>query len=163
MICLDTNVLIWAAQTEDLSADALLVERARRYLDHLEFIRSPVGIPAPVLAEYLVKLQNMECLDAHIAALFERFQILPMSAQAAVIAGRLMSHKADLQSVQKNAGHPRQAVRVDAMVVAIAAAEGATLISHDPGIRQLATLADVPWREVPEIYSQSEIFPASEP
>jgi len=148
-----------AAQTEEVSAEPALVERTRRYLEHLESTGSPVGIPAPVLAEYLVKLQGMECLEAHITVLFERFQILPMSTHAALIAGRLMSHKAELQAIQKNAGHPRQAVRVDAMVAAIAAAEGATLISHDPGLRKLADLASVSCREVPESFSQGEIFP----
>lgn len=109
--------------------------------------RSYVGVPAPALAEFLVKT---DAATAAVLMAFERkaaLRVLPFDRKAAVQCALL--DRAALATGKKrgsaNASAPWQKIKVDRQVVAIALANNASLIvAQDGDIPSIAADAGVP-------------------
>lgn len=160
MICFDTNVLIWSVQASGPPAMADLRIRARRYLEHLDRERTTVLVPAPALSEYLAWFHPQD--HATQMRVFEKgFRMGPFDTQAAALAARILHQREALRQVRDQHQITRQLVRVDVIIVAIAAAQGVTaIVSHDAHIRALVQLGGFPIQvhEIPEMPQQTTLF-----
>lgn len=162
MICLDTNVLIWAVQDPPPPGAEALAARTRRYLAAMHQQGERIALPVIVMAEYLAFFEEQPRRQQE-RIIERRFEILSLTPQAGQIAARILSQRAALLAAQHQTGHPRQAIRVDAFMVAIAAANQATLVSHDAGVLALGGLVAVPVIQVPVIQEQGDLFNLSPP
>ncbi len=148
MVVFDTNMLI-SLVAADTSDD----DRARlnSLIRALGAAKSYVGIPAPVLAEFLVDAKQA---TSEVFATLRRkssIRILPFDEKAAVEAA-LIARVARNAGPRKSA-KTRQQIKVDRQIVAIAKACGAEHIySDDKDLRaeartyglQASALADIP-------------------
>lgn len=127
MVIFDTNVLIaltsGRASKDDIARiNELIAETGRKH--------SYVGIPAPVLGEYLAHTEG--ATSAVLAALDNKKNVrtLPFDKKAAVQCAE-MYRKASGKKRGKAAGDPYQKVKVDRQIVAIAVTNGAQLLVSD--------------------------------
>lgn len=118
MIIWDTNVLALyfgkrLSPDDQLRVDGLVQEMRNR--------REPIGMPAPVFAEFLTGLSSTE--KHHAFAVFgtAAFKFLPYDKKAAVETSMLAGKKI-------SSARPRQAVKVDRQIIAIAKSSGARMI-----------------------------------
>jgi predicted nucleic acid-binding protein len=134
MIVLDCGALIRLIRADDGSDDAA------RLHGLLEGGGVRIGIPAPVLAEYLVRANEASqgLLDAMTSTF--KVQILPFDARAAVVCANL--DRSALANGDKKGGNRRdswQQIKVDRQIVAIAVVHRAsTIVSEDRELVQLA-------------------------
>lgn len=151
MICLDTNMMIWAVQNAREHDGKPMAQRARRYLEFLHSQSKQVVLPAPAVAEYLVGIPELQ-RRGQLELLEKRFIVLAFDVATSLFAANLLSRHGELKQIQTECGIPRQLIRVDAMIVAIAARyQVEALISHDKGLRKLASMANVNAIEIPDI------------
>ena len=156
MICFDTHVLIWGVQEKGKAGQQHLVERAKRYIHHLDQQNERIMIPAPVVGEYLVGF-NGEAL-AKQKNLIQRYFFVPsLDFHAAAIQAEIEGDRDLLKRIQAGNGLDRQQLRVDSQIIAIALINKAKkIISHDPHMRELAN-GRIRVEEIPEIMEQMPI------
>lgn len=115
-------------------------------------------IPAPVLAEFLMKIPVEQHL-AIVRAFEKRFIVSPFDALAA-------SKFATIWQINGREYHPkgskhspgREELKVDCMIVAIAVANQASLIySEDPHVQKIAD-GFITVREIPQIPQQPNLI-----
>lgn len=108
-------------------------ERVSELIANLNASDEVIGIPAPVLAEILVRAGKQKGQFLTILNDRYRFQVLPFGARAAIEAGELISK---IRSETKGQTSDTWAkLKFDAQIVATAKAESATIIySDDRGI-----------------------------
>jgi predicted nucleic acid-binding protein len=158
MICFDTNMMIWSVQAIKPDQDGEKPAKARRYLEFLRSQKKRVALPAPVVTEYLVAFPETERL-AQLQLISQNFTVLAFDAATCLFAANLLARKAELQGVAQDCGVSRQLIKVDAMIVAIAARHQVELlISNDDKLRKLAALANVPVDDIPDIREQGSLF-----
>lgn len=117
MICLDTTPLIWGFQKEPpATADPGLVACMASYIRRLDQTKTRIMVPAPVLAEFLHGVDD----PAGIARLIQsRCFVAPFDEAAARQAARISrAHEAWLRDRRLQV--PKQAVKVDVMIIATA-------------------------------------------
>ena len=134
MIVFDTNALVkLASGAED---DDFL--RIRGVVIAAEKARDPIGIPAPAFAEFLV---DTDQATTEILAMFERkqaFRILPFDKRAAHECALLDRDALATRRKRSGLASPRQKVKVDRQIAAIARVHGADqIISNDGDIRAI--------------------------
>jgi len=121
LVVWDTNVLALYFGKRLTAEDELRVEGL---LQDMRKRREPIGIPAPVFAEFMAGITSTE--KANAVALFSStaFRFLPYDKKAAIETAMLIGRKV--------AGRPRQAVKVDRQIIAIAKANGArSILTND--------------------------------
>ena len=125
MIVFDTNALVKLAAGAEDDDDFL---RIRGVVASAEKARDPIGIPAPAFAEFLV---NTDQATTEILAMFERkqaFKILPFDKRAAYECAILDRDALVTRRRRSGPASPRQKVKVDRQIVAIARVHGADKI-----------------------------------
>lgn len=121
LVVWDTNVLALYFGKRLTAEDELRVEGL---LQGMRKNREPIGIPAPVFAEFMAGITSTEKINA--VALFSSaaFRFLPYDKKAAIETSMLTGRKVS--------GRPRQAVKVDRQIIAIAKANGArSILTND--------------------------------
>lgn len=127
MVVWDTNVLALyfgkkLSPDDQLRMDGLVAEMKRK--------REPIGIPAQVLAEYLVGVPVAERQQALSIFASTSFRFLPYDQKSALETIMLGQ-----QAIKRKAsGRPRQAVKVDCQIIAIAKSNRCRLLltnDHD--------------------------------
>lgn len=153
MICFDTHVLIWGVQGKAKTGQEPLVERARKYIRHLDQSNERVMIPAPVVGEYLVGINGNEL--ATQKELIQRYFFVPsLDFHAAAIQAEIEVDRDLIKRLQAQSGLDRQQLRVDSQIIAIALVNQAEkIISHDPHMRDLAGNR-IKVEEIPDIVEQ---------
>ncbi len=166
----DAQMVIWAfdervdARVEGPHGEVdQMRERVQRLLADLAQAQHQVIIPAPALAEFLVKVQPAEqgrllaILNRSAAIRVEPFDAPAASECARVIAGRLSRGPLGVD-------HPggRTAIKFDIQIVAIATVLGVEVIySSDKGVKTLAAeqgIRTVAVWELPTPEAQSSLF-----
>ena len=138
MICFDTHVLIWGVQGRAKAGQEHLIEKAKRYIRHLDQHNEQIMIPAPVVGEYLVHF-NGDDLAKQKDIIQRNFFVPSLDIHAAAIQAEIEGDKALRKRIQAEDGLDRQQLRVDSQIIAIALVNKAEkIISHDPHMRELA-------------------------
>jgi predicted nucleic acid-binding protein len=152
-ICFDTAPLIWAIRGESARGQESQIEKTRRYIEQLTRARKQLMISAPVLAEYLVGASATEFHELEI--LKRGFQTPVLDIASARLAADLQRGNA-VRAIQDDFGLPRQCIKIDALIIAIAITNKASkIITNDPHFSALAR-GMIPISSVPETGS-SEI------
>ncbi len=126
-ISIDSMILIWGIKREATQNRSDMIPRATAFFKQCRDDHERIIIPAPSLAEYLVKLPAEQ--RAKSIALFEKsFIIAPLDAKAAAIAADLQYDMDALKSLAKEYSISRQMIKADVYVLACSIAAGATAI-----------------------------------
>lgn len=126
MIALDTSALVWAVKGDGADDDTCRLR--------LEKIQSmgQIMIPAPAMAEYLHGIDSSK--HAESIVLVRGFAVLPpFDYRCALECARILRDRPAKRST------PRQAFKVDAMIVAVSIVHGAdTIVVKDADFRSIA-------------------------
>lgn len=122
MIALDTTALIWALQGKSIGEGKTLAR-----VEAIQALGGPLILPAPALAEFLVKTPKPE-RPLRIAELQEFLIIAPFDYHAS-------RHAADLLRPEDKKARTGtwQAFKVDVMIFAVASARRASHFIHADG------------------------------
>lgn len=129
-VALDTNILIHGVQMRTSPGEDWKTERAAALLARLEAKDVIAIIPAPVLAEYLVKLEARE-VSRSLKTIQMRFTVAPLDVAAAVMAARL--HKSALgdkeqTSLLDGGNVSKRHLKADVLITAIAKMQGCSAL-----------------------------------
>lgn len=131
MDLIDTSVLILGMQNlagQVVGADPVKSERAAEYLLNASEAENPPIIPALVVSEFFVKVAEAD-QAAVIRFMNSRFSIAPYDIGASMHSARLL--RENLAERERHGG--RVCAKVDAMIAAIALANGATrIVTYNP-------------------------------
>lgn len=156
IVAIDSQTLVWGVRKRDGTANQL--QRAKWLFQQLEAQKAQIVLPAIALAEYLGHIDQADHV-ATIAAISERFLIMPFDVRCTSLAAQLFN----AGNVGRPKGKPnsRKVLRADSLIVATAAMHGASIFySHDVGCRSLAShfskwqVRDLP--DTPETFFDSD-------
>lgn len=138
MICFDTAVLIWGVQGAARKGQEEMIQRTRSYIEYLTRENVQIIVPSPVVTEYLSGFEDDEQRDQQQRLLERHFVIPSFDHRAAVLAAELGLRGDDRKQIIAS-GVDRQALKVDAQIVAIGITQGAErIISPDPHLERIA-------------------------
>lgn len=155
MVCLDTHVIIWGIKEEASPGQENMVQRAKSYIKHQVNQGVDLIIPAPVVAEALIR-GEVDHLRT-IRTIIERsFFVAAFDSPAAFLAAELERSREVDELFQK--GHvPRSHIRIDTQIAAIAITQKAEMIiSHDPYMHTVAQNR-IQVIEIPDIPEQENL------
>jgi predicted nucleic acid-binding protein len=116
-------------------------ERVAHLAGTLDASNEPIGVPAPAMAEVLVRAGGGRAQLVSVLSERWRFQILPFDSRAAIEASELIA----LVKSNKEKWDTWAKVKFDIQIVAIAKAEGARVIyADDKDIENLAKRVKIP-------------------
>jgi len=141
LACLDTQYLLWSILPLPTGPDRAKAERAREFLQELDQDKVTIMVATPVVTELLMRT-NLSELALVKEALEGRFFIGVLDYNAAEIAAEIWNaRKRDkvYDELVKKGDSFRTKIKVDTLVIAIAAAQSATIYSDDGDLRALAT------------------------
>ena len=122
-------------------------ERVAELAAQLNVSSQVIGVPAPAMAEVLVRAGQGRAQFVSILSDRWRFQIIPFDSRAAIEASELI---AAVKS-NKDKWDKWAKVKFDIQIVAIAKAEGASVIySDDKDIENLAKRVGIPVKRIPD-------------
>jgi predicted nucleic acid-binding protein len=150
VVCLDTQILIWGIKKEASDNRKHMIARATLFLDALEKQKTVCIVPAPVIAELLLKLSPSKH-HAFIGDMSQRFIIPPFDANTSAFMARVWRSKHGQVDL------PRQLIRYDSLIVAVAlSAHASCIYSEDEDIEKIAA-GHIEFKRMPEMHQQ-EIF-----
>ena len=158
MVCLDTHVIIWGIKGEASQGQEEMVQRAKSYIRHQEEQDVDLMVPAPVVAEAMIR-GDVDQLRT-IRTIVERsFFIAAFDSPAAFLAAELERGRGAAKLLEEGKA-PRGHIRIDAQIAAIAIVQNAeAIVSHDPHMRTVAQNR-IPVIELPDIPEQGSLqFP----
>lgn len=150
MIVLDTNSLVRMMVSEESSDDA---SRLRGLLEMSKREAIPIGIPAPVFGEFLVRTDDATTDILNALDRRQSIRILPFDKRAAHECA-LLDRYALAQGDKKQGARavPWQKLKIDRQILAIARVHGAQLIvTSDASLRTLANRVGITVTSVPEL------------
>lgn len=147
LVTIDTMTLIWGIQRKGPKE---LLTRTKWLFQQLEDHNAQVIVPSVALSEFLVPVAT-KSKSAIAQRMADRFIVAPFDLPAALIAAKLFGNSKKNLPDTPPAG-TRNILKADTMIVATAAAHGATqFFSHDGKCRKLATAAGMTANDLPEM------------
>lgn len=147
VVCLDTQILIWAIKKEASDNRKHMIARATLFLESLEKQKTVCVVPAPVVSELLLKISPAKH-QAFIGDMSQRFIIPPFDAVTSAFMARIW------QSKHGQVDLPRQLIRYDSLIVAVAvSAQASCIYSEDPDIEKIAE-GHIEFKRMPEMHKQ---------
>lgn len=151
-ILIDSMIVSWGVRGEANPEQQHLIGWTQRFLQQCETDRTRVFIPAPVVAESLLRVPLAE--HAHVTATFARhFRVLPFDLAAAREFARIWAEREPRIRAEDLRGgiEPKKGIyRFDCQIVAIAVSRNVECIySHDGDVRRFAG-SEINVREIPE-------------
>jgi predicted nucleic acid-binding protein len=159
LICLDTQILIWAIKEEAESGQEDMIYRSKFLIERLDKTNKRLLIPSVVVGEFLIRIPPK--LHQTTTNLMQRnFILAEYDVRAASFYAKIWQSKRDRMMLDglKSNGKTRQELKADRMIVATALANNAECIySHDNGVVAFAQdYIDV--RDVPPAPKQERLF-----
>jgi len=156
--CLDTHILIWGIKQQAAPSQRYMIDRTINFLQWMENESHRILIPAPVLAEFLMKIP-VEEHPAVVRAFEKRFIVSPFDALAASKFAAIWQTNGRKYHTEVSEHAPgREEVKVDCMIVAIAVANRASVLySEDPHVQKIAD-GFITVREIPQIPQQPNLI-----
>jgi predicted nucleic acid-binding protein len=158
MVVIDSDLLLLVLDP-DVSAPpvSLARERVNHLLAGLSQARTQVLVPAPVLAEVLVKAGP--ATQGYLEQLRKspNIRIAPFDAKAAVECAELINEGLRQRRRAATPTESRDKIKFDQLIVAIARANGAEcLYAHDAGLRASSERAGVPTKGLADLEVPAE-------
>lgn len=159
LVCLDTNILIWAIKEESTPGQEDLITKSTAFLQHLEDKEKKILLPTVVLTEFLFRLP-VESHKTVMNLLSQNYFVAPFDELSALMYAKIWNdqeHK-EIEKDLKDSGVSTRTITADRMIVATAVAHEAECIySHDTGLRKCATgFCDA--YDIPTIPQQGNLF-----
>jgi len=153
MVCLDTHVIVWGIKEEASPGQENMVQRAKSYIKHQVSQGVDLMIPAPVVAEALIR-GEVDLLRTIRTIIEKSFFIAAFDSPAAFLAAELERSRGVVELLEEGQV-PRSHIRIDTQIAAIAITQNADMIiSHDPHMRtvaqdriQVVEIPDIPEQE----------------
>ena len=120
VVALDSMTLVWGIRKHGASEKT---EHAGFLFSELERDKAQIIIPSVVVAEYITPISSHDERTKVVAAMSERFFIVPFDADDAVLAAKLYSEGKSSRAMKKPG--TRVCLRADALIVATAKNHGA--------------------------------------
>lgn len=158
VICFDTHLLIWGIRGYAEPTQSHMIGRTRRYIQHLDSQREQIMVPTPALAEYLVGVPPQD-RERHRRALERHFIFPAFDFPSAQLAAELQQNRELLKEVRRESNTPRQCLKTDVMIIAVAIAHGANkIITHE--FKSFKKLAGgmIEVEDIPDISEQEVLF-----
>ena len=155
MVCLDTHVIIWGIKEEAAPSQENMVQRAKSYIKHQVSQGVDLMIPAPVVAEALIR-GEVDHLRTIRTIIEKSFFISAFDSPAAFLAAELERSRGVVELLEEGQV-PRSHIRIDTQIAAIAITQNADMIiSHDP---HMCTVAQdrIQVVEIPDIPEQENL------
>ena len=138
LIVVDTQILIWAVKREATPGQEPMIEKALRYLEHVDKSKDRIIVPSVVVSEFLANVPD-ESEAALLQVLSQKFMIVPFDAPAAVLAARVWrknsSGNPSLVKQLKDEGVKQAKIKADLQIIGTALARRADRITtHDEGL-----------------------------
>lgn len=126
-IAFDTTPMLWGVR--DQEDEFKMVEHTKRYIKKLENDGYYILVPTPVVAEYLVGATATQFKEAQI--LRRGFLIADLDPEAAILAAK-MQRGGNVEIIHGEYGIPKQNIRIDSFIIAIAITNGSKkIITHN--------------------------------
>ena len=159
IVCLDTQILIWAIKEETESGQEDMVYRSQALIERLDKADKKLLIPSIVIGEFLIRMPS-ETHQTTTNLIQRNFMVATFDLRAASHYAKIWRAKQgkELLDELKASGKTRQELKADRMIIATAIANGAECIySHDKGVVAFGKdFIDI--REVPTAPSQKRLF-----
>jgi predicted nucleic acid-binding protein len=154
MIAIDTCVVLWGVRGVPDTQGRPMGDRCALLLDHCDQSQTPVLIPLPVLIESMVTLDDAKHAD-FVLLLKEDFEVRDLDEKAAMIAVRMERRRRATGIQSTGYTEPKQAIKVDVLIAAIAIANGATHLytNNVSDFQKIATGEAIQVCELPELTS----------
>jgi predicted nucleic acid-binding protein len=161
-ICMDTSPLIWGIRGDATRTQEHMIPRARAFIDHLSEHKYAIMVPSPVIAEYFV---GATATQIHEAELLRRGFEHPSLDEASAMLAVTLQRGGKLDEIHEEYGLPKQSIKIDAFIIAIAILNGAEkIITHDvDGFTKLAG-GRIAIEDIPDLPKQGLMgFPEDSP
>lgn len=138
LIVVDTQILIWAVKREATPGQEPMIEKAMRYLEHLDKCKDQIIVPSVVVSEFLANVSD-EREAVVLKALEKHFMVVPFDTLAAVHAARVWRTNStgnpSLIQQLKAEGFRNAKIKADIQIIGTALARKAVRITtHDDGL-----------------------------
>ncbi len=123
LVSFDTNILNYSIKRESSTTDSKLIQRADLLIETLVSSKATIIIPAPSLAEFLVKVPSVD-IEEYLSLLRKYYKVMPFDHSAAVIAAKIKTEKLaviDRENETMSAEHKRN-MTVDIQILAVSIA-----------------------------------------
>lgn len=135
LVCLDSQIVIWGIKQQATSGQESMVVRAKNFIEWLHKERETVSIPALVLAEVMVKIEEKFRAE-FVRGLEKYFPVFPFDNRAGMIYSRIHG---DFAGKFKGNKTDRRSLKIDLMILAVALARGASILyTHDKTLLDLS-------------------------
>jgi predicted nucleic acid-binding protein len=162
LVCLDTQIVIWAIKEEATLGQEDMIPRAQEFLLQLDKQKANILLPTVVVSDLLLPIPQREH-GAFVKEISKRFLIAPYDMSAALLYARIWQDRYDEQIVDEllNEGNTKGYIKANCMIVAIAIAQNADCIySHDRSVHKFAE-GKIKVANLPDSPSQRELFKLS--
>ena len=137
LVCLDTNIVIWGILEQSHPSQTEMIGRAKLLIESLTKNKAKIMLPSPVVTELLINIPQ-ENHAPIIDIISRRFIIESFDMQASLHYVRLWHLKETQRQQARSLNIPKNTIKFDIMILAIAVAKGASVIySHDKDIHKL--------------------------
>lgn len=158
MVCFDTGPLIWGIQQRAHSSQQVMVDRTRRYIQHLSEENKRIMIPAPVMAEYLAGFSDEVERETQAQLLQKVFFIASFDVKAAQIAAEIESNRTLVKQVRDEHRLNNAQISTDIQIISIAVANSAEVIVAQDGQFEKLSQGRIIVIDVPSISEQLPLF-----
>ena len=160
LVCLDTHILIWGVKEEAEAGQEEMIDKAKRFLAHLEKDGINMLIPSIVVAEFLMRIPP-ELHTTIINLLSKGFMIPPFDARASAIFAAIWQDRQEkkiIEDLLKNHHAKREELKADCMIVATAISRNAHILyTHDNKLMKFAA-GKINVSDIPNIPEQRVLF-----
>lgn len=125
MVILDTNALVLFFGKRLNAEDSL---RMQGLIQIIRARKESIGIPAQVWAEFLDQADEQDLIATQNIFKTPAFRLLPYDLRAALETVEVVRAGRSARSASKGEKRPRQSVKVDWQIIAIAKSNGARLL-----------------------------------
>lgn len=136
VVCIDTNVLIWAIQGKAHKSQADMVLRTRALMAHLHKNKTQIVVPAIVFTEFLIGLPEDDQSQSQ-KIIEDNYEIIPYDTFIALFFNRIW------RDINKGKNLPevtRTELKADLMLVATAlAVKSECIYSTDKPLKKIAS------------------------
>lgn len=153
--CLDSNIIIWGIKKQATAGQEEMIPRAEQIFARADEYEDYLVIPAMVLAEVLAS-ETPHIRGRYLEIISKSFIIAPFDIRAALKYAEILHDRfEEVKNIAIATNTPRQKMKVDHMIIAIAIVNNANCIySTDSGLKAFASgLIDI--RDVPPIRQEA--------
>lgn len=139
LVCLDTNIVIWGIRKVAAVGQEEMMTRASNLFKLFEADKTVIIVPSIVVAEILSGLEP-KFHQPFMTAIQSRFMMPSFDSHAAMLYAQVWQAYKNHQSPSIEPPRPREGLKADSFIIAIALANKASCIySHDKHLKTMAT------------------------